>query len=136
MAELSKKELDELYNTALAYDLGRGVESSMIMAMECYHEYLEAATPKHSKFLSAHYHLAKISTKMGDMYKDNDMDEEAKDWYDTAIEHYETITVKHPKVAFNDRLLAEVAYEKLREKLNGKSKEKRGFGSFFKKIFG
>ena len=137
MEKVSKKELDELYNAALAYHIGKGgVETSIMLAIECYEEFLAKATVKHSKFLNAHHGLASLYTKMGDMCKDNDMDEEAKDWYDTAIEHYETITVKHPKVAFNDRLLAEVAYEKLREKLNGKSKEKRGFGSFFKKIFG
>ena len=39
------------------------------------------------------------------------------DWYNDAVEHYEEILVKYPKKAFNDRLLAEVAYDNVRKKI-------------------
>lgn len=37
------------------------------------------------------------------------------DWYNDAVERYEEILVKYPKKAFNDRLLAEEEYDKLRK---------------------
>ena len=86
-------------------NLGRGVESSMIMAMECYHEYLEAATPKHSKFLSAHYHLAKISTKMGDMCKESGMKEETTNFYNYAVEHYLGENISQYGIVFTSKVI-------------------------------
>ena len=38
-------------------------------------------------------------------------------FYNDAIEHYEEILFKYPKKPFNNRLLAEVAYDKVREKI-------------------
>jgi hypothetical protein len=133
MEKVSKTELDKLYNTALAYHIGKGgIETSIMMAIECYEEFLEKATIKHSKFLNAHHGLASLYTKMGDMSKESGMKEEATDFYNYAVEHYEVVLVEHKDVAFNDRLLAEMNYEKLRKKMSSGG----GIGSFFKKIFG
>jgi hypothetical protein len=45
---MTKKELDQLYNTALSYHIGKGGEEVNIMlAMDYYDEYLENATEKH-----------------------------------------------------------------------------------------
>lgn len=114
--ELDKK-LNDLYKMGVACRIGKnGVERSEVLAMEYYQEYLEEAPTSHSKYLDAHYGMAEICTKMGDEGHSLGMDEDALDWYNEAVEHYEEI-VKYPKKPFNDRLLAEVAYDKLRKKM-------------------
>lgn len=114
--ELDKK-LNDLYKMAVACRIGKnGVERSEVLAMEYYQEYLEEAPTSHSKYLDAHYGMAELCTKMGDEGHSLGMDEDALDWYNEAVEHYEEI-VKYPKKPFNDRLLAEVAYDKLRKKI-------------------
>ena len=114
--ELDKK-LNDLYKMAVACQLGKkGVEQNIVLAMEYYQEYLEEAPTSHSKYLDAHYGMAELCTKMGDEGHSLGMDEDALDWYNEAVEHYEEI-VKYPKKPFNDRLLAEVKYDKLRKKM-------------------
>ena len=114
--ELDKK-LNDLYKMAVACQLGKnGVEQNIVLAMEYYQEYLEEAPTSHSKYLDAHYGMAELCTKMGDEGHSLGMDEDALDWYNDAVEHYEEI-VKYPKKPFNDRLLAEVKYDKLRKKM-------------------
>lgn len=114
--ELDKK-LNDLYKMGVACQLGKkGVEQDIMLAMEYYQEYLEEAPTSHSKYLDAHYGMAEICTKMGDEGHSLGMDEDALDWYNEAVEHYEEI-VKYPKKPFNNRLLAEVAYDKLRKKI-------------------
>lgn len=114
--ELDKK-LNDLYKMAVACRIGKnGVERSEVLAMDYYQEYLEEAPTSHSKYLDAHYGMAELCTKMGDEGHSLGMDEDALDWYNEAVEHYEEI-VKYPKKPFNDRLLAEVAYDKLRKKI-------------------
>lgn len=114
--ELDKK-LNDLYKMGVACRIGKnGVERSEVLAMEYYQEYLEEAPTSHSKYLDAHYGMAELCTKMGDEGHSLGLDEDALDWYNDAVEHYEEI-VKYPKKPFNDRLLAEVAYDKLRKKI-------------------
>mgnify|MGYP003297263970 FL=1 len=130
---MTNKELDKLYKEAVGYHIGKGgVEKSIILAMDCYEEFLDGATPKHPNYLDAHHGMAQLCKQMGDMSRDNDMAEEAKDWYDRAIKHYETVVVKHKDMAFDDRLLAEVEYDKLRKELANGGKKK----SLFKRLFG
>ena len=115
--ELDKK-LNDLYKMAVACHIGKnGVERSEVLAMDYYQEYLDKAPTSHSKYLDAHYGMAKLCTDMGDQGHSLGIDDDAMDWYNDAVEHYEEILVKYPKKAFNDRLLAEVAYDKLRKKI-------------------
>lgn len=115
--ELDKK-LNDLYKMGVACQLGKkGVEQDIMLAMDYYQEYLDKAPTSHSKYLDAHYGMAKLCTDMGDQGHSLGMDDDAMDWYNDAVEHYEEILVKYPKKAFNDRLLAEVAYDKLRKKI-------------------
>jgi hypothetical protein len=103
---------------AVACHIGKnGVERSEVLAMDYYQEYLDKAPTSHSKYLDAHYGMAKLCTDMGDQGHSLGIDDDAMDWYNDAVEHYEEILVKYPKKAFNDRLLAEVAYDKLRKKI-------------------
>lgn len=130
---MTKSELDKLYEEALGYHIGKGgVEKSIVLAIDCYQEFLDGATPKHPKYLDAHHGMAKLSKEMGDMGRDNGLAEEAKEWYDSAIEHYETILIKHKNMGFNDRMLAEYEYDKLRKELANGGKKR----SFFKRLFG
>jgi hypothetical protein len=115
--ELDKK-LNDLYKMGVACQLGKkGVEQDIMLAMDYYQEYLDKAPTSHSKYLDAHYGMAKLCTDMGDQGHSLGMDDDAMDWYNDAVEHYEEILVKYPKKAFNDRLLAEVAYDKLHKKI-------------------
>lgn len=76
-----KKELDELYQMALGYHIGKdGVEKGIGLAMDCYQDFLNKATPKHPNYLNAYHGMAKLYKEMGDMGRDNDMADEAKDW--------------------------------------------------------
>lgn len=129
---MTKKELDQLYNTALSYHIGKGGEEVNIMlAMDYYDEYLENATEKHLHFLDAHYGSADICKQMGDGCYKSDMKEEGQEWYDMALKHYETILVKYNNIPFNNRILAEVQYDKLRKEIEKKNKK-----SFLQRIFG
>ena len=114
----TSKELTDLYKKAVAYQIGKnGAEKDIMFALECYYEYLEKAPASHSRYLDVHYGLARICTEMGDGCHNLGMDDEALDWYNDAVEHYEVILVKYPKKPLNERILAECAYDKVREKL-------------------
>ena len=114
----TSKELTNLYNKAVAYQIGKnGAEKDIMFALECYYEYLEKAPASHSKYLDVHYGIARICTEMGDGCHNLDMDDEALDWYNDAVEHYEVILVKYPKKPLNERILAQWGYDKVREKI-------------------
>lgn len=106
------KRLNDLYKMAVASH-----KRDEVSAMDYYDEYLDEAPASHSKYLDAHYGMASISRDLGDGAHDIGMDEEALIFYNDAIEHYEEILFKYPKKPFNNRLLAEVAYDKVREKI-------------------
>ena len=106
------KRLNDLYKMAVASH-----KRDEVSAMDYYEEYLDEAPASHSKYLDAHYGMASISRDLGDGAHDRGMDEEALIFYNDAIEHYEEILFKYPKKPFNNRLLAEVAYDKVREKI-------------------
>ena len=114
--ELNAK-LNDLFKMAVAYHFGKnGVMKSDIIAMECYQDYLNEAPTSHSKYLDAHYGMARICKGLGDEAYDVGMNEEALNFYNEAIEHLEEIIIKYPKKPLNERILAEWAYDEVREK--------------------
>ena len=65
---------------ALGYHIGKGgVEKGIGLAMDCYQDFLNKATPKSPNYLNAYHGMAKLYKEMGDMGRDNDMADEAKD---------------------------------------------------------
>ena len=66
---------------ALGYHIGKvGVEKGIGLTIDCYQDFLNKATPKHPNYLNAYHGMAKQYKEMGDMGRDNDMADEAKDW--------------------------------------------------------
>ena len=60
-----KKELDELYQMALGYHIGKGgVEKGIGLAMDCYQDFLNKATPKYPNYLNAYHGMAKLYKEM------------------------------------------------------------------------
>lgn len=60
-----KKELDELYQMALGYHIGKGgVEKGIGLAMDCYQDSLNKVTPKYPNYLNAYHGMAKLYKEM------------------------------------------------------------------------
>ena len=109
---------------ALGYHIGKGgAEKGIGWAMDCYQDFLNKATPKHPNYLNAYHGMAKLYKEMATWAAITTWQMRLRIGKTAPSSTTRQLSSSITRMAFNDRMLAEYEYDKLRKKMaNGGKK--------------